>query len=140
MTSAITDTCRIQVKFSEIDSMRVVWHGSYLAYFEDGRESFGRHYPGIGYEDMQNAGIYAPVYEIHAKYVGPLHINDVAVITTRYVYKPGARLDFTYEVKRESDGAVCAEGRSTQLFIRADGELMVDKPAYYEKWQQRYLK
>lgn len=140
MKTTLTNTCRIQVKFSEIDSMRIVWHGTYLTYFEDGRESFGRRYPGIGYADMQKAGIYAPVYDIHVKYVGSLRMNDVAVVSTCYVYKPGARLDFTYEVRRESDGAVCAEGRSTQLFINQDGELMVDKPPYYEDWQQRYLK
>ncbi len=38
----LEDICRVQVKFSEIDSMRRVWHGSFVTYFEDGRESFGR--------------------------------------------------------------------------------------------------
>ena len=139
MKTTIDATCRIRVKFSEIDSMRRVWHGSYIAYFEDGREDFGRRYPGIGYYDMQRAGIYAPVYEISAKYVGPLLLNDIAIVTTRYVYKPGARLDFVYEVRRAEDGVLCAEGKSTQLFIDAEGNLMVDKPAYYEEWQRRYL-
>ena len=139
MATTIEDTCRVQVKFSEIDSMRRVWHGSYIKYFEDGRESFGRHYPGIGYADMQRAGIYAPIYEVHAKYIGPLEINDVAVITTHYIYKPGARLDFNYEIRRERDNTLCAEGSTTQLFIDRDGELMLDKPDYYEAWQKRYL-
>ena len=49
----LTDICHIPVKFSEIDSMRIVWHGNYVAYFEDGRESFSRRYPGIGYDTMQ---------------------------------------------------------------------------------------
>lgn len=72
----LEDVCSVQVRFSEIDSMRRVWHGSYVIYFEDGRESFGRHYPGIGYADMQRAGIYAPVYELRAKYYAPLSLMN----------------------------------------------------------------
>ena len=76
----LEDVCRIQVKFSEIDSMRRVWHGSYVTYFEDGRESFGRHYPGIGYADMQRAGIYAPIYDIHIKYGNYIRVNPIKII------------------------------------------------------------
>ena len=36
------------IRFSEVDSMNVVWHGSYPLYFEDAREEFGRKY-GLGY-------------------------------------------------------------------------------------------
>lgn len=135
----LEDICRIQVKFSEIDSMRRVWHGSYVTYFEDGRESFGRHYPGIGYADMQRAGIYAPLYDIHIKYYAPLAINDVAIVHTHYVYRLGARLDYSYEVYRESDNKLCAVGNTTQLFIDPQGQLMVDKPDYYRAWQDRFL-
>lgn len=135
----LKDICRVQVRFSEIDSMRRVWHGSYIRYFEDGRESFGRRYPGIGYADMQREGIYAPIYDIHVRYLAPLAINDVAVVHTRYVFNPGARLDYGYEVYRESDGTLCAEGSTTQLFIGTDGELLIDKPDYYRQWQEKFL-
>ena len=135
----LEDVCRIQVKFSEIDSMRRVWHGSYVTYFEDGRESFGRRYPGIGYADMQRAGIYAPIYDLHVRYYAPLEMNDVAIVHTRYIYKPGARLDFSYRILRESDQVLCAEGDTVQLFISPDGALMTDLPDYYRRWQEQYL-
>lgn len=135
----LKDICHIQVRFSEIDSMCRVWHGSYLTYFEDGRESFGRHYPGIGYADMQKAGIYAPVYEVKVKYYAPLCINERMEVHTRYVYKLGARLDYTYQIYRENDHTLCAEGSTTQLFIDRQGELMTDLPAYYQEWQKKYL-
>ena len=38
----------IEVRFSEVDSMNVVWHGSYALYFEDAREAFGAKY-GLEY-------------------------------------------------------------------------------------------
>ena len=88
LMDGLEDVCRVRVKFSEIDSMRRVWHGAYVAYFEDGRESFGRHYPGIGYADMQRSGIYAPIYDLHLRFYAPLALDDVAVVHTRYVYHP----------------------------------------------------
>ena len=139
MKKELLDICQVQVKFSEIDSMRRVWHGSYVTYFEGGRESFGRHYPGIGYADMQREGIYAPVYDLRVRYYAPLLLNDGVEIHTRYVYKPGARLDYMYQVFRASDHTLCAEGTTVQLFIDAQGELMVEKPAYFEAWQVKYL-
>ena len=35
---------QIEVRFSEVDIMNVVWHGSYPLYFEDAREAFGKKY------------------------------------------------------------------------------------------------
>ena len=137
--NVLEDICKVRVKFSEIDSMGRAWHGSYVTYFEDGRESFGRHYPGIGYADMQAAGIYAPIYDLHVKYFAPLQLNDEALIRTRYIHKPGARLDYSYEVLRTGDGVLCARGETVQLFIDRSGELMLDLPEYYREWQERYL-
>jgi acyl-CoA thioester hydrolase len=134
-----SDICRVTVKFSEIDSMCRVWQGSYVTYFAAGRESFGRHYPGIGYADMQREGIYAPIYDMHAHYLAPLEINDVAEIHTRYVHHLGARLDYEFEVYRERDHTLCCTGRTTQLFITPDGQLMLDKPDYFVRWQQQWL-
>ena len=41
----------LRVRFSEVDSMQIVWHGEYVRYFEDGREAFGREFAGLGYMD-----------------------------------------------------------------------------------------
>lgn len=135
----LEDICLTRVRFSEIDSMRRVWHGAYITFFEDGRESFGRHFPGIGYADMQREGIYAPIYEVKIKYYAPLGINDTAEIHTQYIYKPSARLDYTYRIYRQSDHILCAEGSTTQLFIDRQGELMTECPPYYLEWQTRFL-
>lgn len=139
MSKELTDICRVRVKFSETDAMQRVWHGSYVTYFEDGRESFGRRYPGIGYADIQRSGIYAPVYDLHVRYLAPLRVNDVAEIHTRYVPKPGARLDFAYEIYREEGHVLCATGSTTQLFIDPAGQLLLDLPDYYARWKEQFL-
>ncbi len=58
---------------------------------------------------------------------------------TFYVYHRGARLDYRYEIYRERDHALCIKAETTQLFIDAQGELMIDKPEYFARWQQKYL-
>ena len=107
MSKELIDICRVRVKFSETDAMQRVWHGSYVTYFEDGRESFGV-------------------------------VDDVAEIRTRYVPKPGARLDFEYEVYREEGHLLCATGSTTQLFIDPAGQLLLDLPDYYARWKERF--
>jgi acyl-CoA thioester hydrolase len=37
----LTNTTTFRVRFSEVDSLRIVWHGHYLKYFEDGRDAWG---------------------------------------------------------------------------------------------------
>ena len=54
----------IPIKFSEVDSLRVVWHGNYVRYFEDGREAFGRQY-GLGYLDIfENGNLAVPIVDL----------------------------------------------------------------------------
>ena len=138
MRKELTDITEVRVKFSEMDAMLRVWHGNYVKYFEDGRESFGRHYQGIGYEVMLAANIPAPVYDVHIRHLAPLGMNDIAEIHTTYVRKPGARLDFKYKIFRKSDGVLCCEGSTTQLFIDPQGQLLLEEPQYFIDWKKKY--
>lgn len=131
------DICRVPVKFSELDPMHRVWHGNYVKYLEDGRESFGRHYPGCDYTVMMQTGITAPIFDVHYRCLAPLEMNDVAVIHTTYVHKRGARLDYRYKIFRERDGALCLEGTTTQLFIDKDGVQMLEEPFFFVDWKKK---
>ena len=128
---------RIPVKFSELDPMFRVWHGNYVKYFEDGREAFGKEFPGCDYDIMMKTGITAPIYDIKVRCLAPLSMNDVAVIHTTYVYKPGARLDYKYEISRERDGVLCCTGSTTQLFIDPNGEQLYIEPDFYIEWKNK---
>lgn len=128
------------VRFSEVDSMQVVWHGEYVRYFEDGREAFGREYPGLGYLDFYANGYTAPIVDLQLQYVSPLTINDVAIIETRFIESPAAKLCFEYIIHRKSDGALVARGSSVQVFVNADGNMELNNPAFFEEWKNRWLK
>lgn len=135
--SCITQTT---VRFSEVDSMQVVWHGEYVRYFEDGREAFGRAYPGLGYLDFYANGYTAPIVDLQLQYVSPLTVNDIAVIETRFIENPAAKLCFEYIIHRKSDGALIARGSSVQVFVNADGNMELNNPAFFEEWKKQWLK
>ena len=60
----------LDIRFSEVDSMKVVWHGSYMLYFEDAREAFGKEY-GLEYMRMADEGYYAPLVDLQFHYRKP---------------------------------------------------------------------
>ena len=51
----LSETLDFDIRFSEVDSMHIAWHGSYVLYFEDAREAFGRKYD-LGYLLMFGKG------------------------------------------------------------------------------------
>ena len=58
--AALTNRTTFRVRFSEIDSMQIVWHGEYVRYFEDGREAFGKQY-GLDYMSIYREGYMVPI-------------------------------------------------------------------------------
>ena len=53
-TKEIEHVSQVRIRFVETDPLGIVWHGNYIQYFEDGRESFGRHH-GISYLDQKQS-------------------------------------------------------------------------------------
>jgi acyl-CoA thioester hydrolase len=129
--------CRteIEVKFSEVDSMGVVWHGNYIRYFEDGREAFGKKYH-ISYLDFHRMDVAIPLVKINCDYKKPLKYGDTAVIETRFVDSDAAKLRYDYTISNKASGDIVATGSSTQVFLNTDMELLLDFPAFFVEWKK----
>ncbi|MEJ1729826.1 hotdog domain-containing protein, partial [Escherichia coli] len=80
----LKESKQILVRFSEVDSMSIVWHGSYVLYFEDAREAFGKKY-GLTYQTYFDNGFYAPLVDMHFEFKHPLVHGDTARIEIEYV-------------------------------------------------------
>ena len=128
----------IRVRFSEVDSMQIVWHGEYVRYFEDGREAFGRQYGGLGYMEMYNSGYVVPLVKINLEFKYPLVCGDTAIVETRYINCEAAKLIFEYTIYRESDMQVVATGESTQVFLNRDNVLELVNPEFYIQWKKKW--
>lgn len=125
-----------EIRFSEVDSMNIVWHGSYPLYFEDAREAFGREF-GLGYMTIFDSGYYAPLVELNFKYKKPLLYGSKPIIVITYIPTAAAKIIFDYEIIDEADGSVYATGRSIQVFMDRDYQLVWDTPEFYRQWKIR---
>ena len=127
-----------EVRFSEVDSMGVVWHGHYAIYFEDAREAFGAKF-GLEYLMMYGKGFVEPLVELSFKYKRPLIYGMKPEITITYCPCEAAKIIFDYEIRDTADGEVVARGHSVQVFMDAQShQLVLTSPDFYEEWKQRW--
>lgn len=135
--AALTDRTTIKVRFSEIDSMQIVWHGEYVRYFEDGRESFGRHY-GLDYMSIHREGYVVPIVDLTCQFKQPLSFGEEAIVETRYIRCDAAKILFEYTIYRATDRSIVATGTTTQVFLNANKELELMNPDFYREWQKKW--
>ena len=132
--AALTNRTTFRVRFSEIDSMQIVWHGEYVRYFEDGREAFGRLH-GISYLDVQKHGYTTPIVKSVCEHKLSLKYGDVARIETTIVDSPAAKMIFRYVIY-DSNNEVACTGETVQVFLDSDGNLVLNAPSFYEEWKK----
>jgi acyl-CoA thioester hydrolase len=125
------------VRFSEVDSMHIVWHGSYALYFEDAREAFGERY-GLSYLQYVAQGYYAPLVELTFKYKKPLRYGQHARVDITYRNVPAAKVIFDYEIRLTDDESLIATGASTQVFLDREYRLIWNNPPFYETWKKKH--
>jgi acyl-CoA thioester hydrolase len=109
---------KIRVRYAETDQMNVVYHGNYAQYFETARAESIR---GLGftYKEMEAAGIFMPIVEIHCKFIRPAHYDDL--LTVKVILKElpvDHRIEFTHEVYNET-GKLLTVGRVVLYFMQA---------------------
>jgi acyl-CoA thioester hydrolase len=127
----------IGIRFSEVDSMNIVWHGSYALYFEDAREAFGSKY-GLGYMDIFGNGYYAPLVDLKFHYRKTLAYGQKARIDIIFCNTEAAKIIFDYEIFDGNDSSLIATGRSVQVFLDEQYQLVWVNPPFYEAWKQKW--
>ena len=132
----IEHTSQARVRFVETDPLGIVWHGNYIQYFEDGRESFGRKH-GISYLDQKEHGYATPIVKSSTDHKLPLRYGDIATIKTIYMDSPAAKMVFHYEIYNQNEQLVCT-GETVQVFVDniGEGELSLTVPAFFMEWKK----
>lgn len=126
------------IRFSEVDSMGVVWHGNYARYFEDAREAFGGKYD-LGYLMMYDKGYFEPIVEMTFKYKRPMIYGMKPEIELVYRPTEAAKIIFDYEIRDAETKEVFATGHSVQVFMDRDThQLVLYSPDFYEEWKKRW--
>ena len=127
----------IEIRFSEVDMMQVVWHGAYALYFEDAREAFGAKY-GLSYMGYVDHGYFAPIVEQTIHYKKPIRYGMKPRIDIIYRPTEAAKIVYDYEIYDTEDESLIATGHSVQVFMDMKYNLVWENPEFYLEWKRKY--
>ena len=109
---------RISVPFFDLDPMQIVWHGNYLNYFEIARAGLFEHYGVDLYQYYEREKIIFPIIRTATKHIFPLKHRDEIIVKATLV-DANIKLVVDFEIRRATDGSVCARGRTEQVAVKA---------------------
>jgi acyl-CoA thioester hydrolase len=135
------DETEIRVRFNEVDSWGIAWHGHYLAWFEVGRMALLRKFQLLP-QDFTRMGYVAPVVDLKCVYKEPARLDEEIIIRTTVQKPTKAALTFQFEILRKSDRKLLATGEETQVLLALDGRMLYYIPPDLQKKLQplfRYL-
>lgn len=136
MSVVLKDRTEIKVRFGEVDSMGIVWHGNYVKYIEEGRESFGRKY-GISYIDIYKNDVMTPVVNMNIDFKKQVQYGDQLIIETELVDQPAAKILFKFKIFRKSDDELVATAETTQVFVDLNREILLYYPDFVMDWKRK---
>ena len=125
----------LEIRFSEVDMMGVVWHGSYPLYLEDAREAFGARY-GLSYSRYIDEKVFAPIVDLRLGYRKPIQYGMKPMVRITYRPSEAAKIIFDYEIYDPSDGSVFLTATSVQVFMDRDYNLLWNSPDFYSEWKK----
>ena len=125
-----------RVRFEEVDSLGMVWHGRYPSYFEDGRIAIGDAY-GLSYQTFMDNKIAAPIVQMHLDYKSPLRFDEIMVIETTLHWTDAAKLNYSYLITNKN-GVHVTSGYTVQLFTAVNGTVMLVIPEWLEEFRRKW--
>jgi acyl-CoA thioester hydrolase len=134
-SDAIVSEAKIRVRYAETDQMGVVYHSNYIIWMEVGRVEYLRKL-GYEYKQMESDGVRLPVAEVRCRYKSPARYDDEIIVRTRMQNLRGSLVQFHYELVREADQAVLAEGESTHIVANIE----LQRSTLPEKYMTPFLK
>lgn len=122
----------LRVRYAETDKMGVVYHANYLVWFEIGRTEFCRA-RGFSYRDMEESeNAFLVVAESYCRYKAPAYYDDVLIVRTHITELRKRSLRFGYEIVRDEDGRVIAEGETGHVVTNDTGRVRSLPPRFAE--------
>ena len=126
----------LEIRFSEVDMMGVVWHGNYPLYLEDAREAFGAEF-GLSYALYIKENVFVPIVKMDVDYKRPVRFGMRPVIRIEYVPTDAAKVIFDYKLYDKESGDVFLTARTVQVFMDRDYKLMWFSPDFYTQWKRQ---
>ncbi len=126
--------CKHRTLYADTDRSQVVYHATYLQYFELGRCSLLRD-AAYSYRSIEAGGHIYPIIEIGVKYHTPLHYDDPMWIHTRPAELERVRLRFDYIITSEETGAIVCKGFTWHCALNQRGKPIGIEPKMSYLWE-----
>jgi len=127
-TGAPSHRVELEVRFREVDSYGIVWHGHYLDWMETARHRYGEKY-GLGPAQLSARGIQAPVIECQLQYRAPARLGQRVAIEV--IPKEDRRrlvFAFDYRILDAATNHLLATASTVQVLSNPTGLLLVWPP------------
>lgn len=111
------------VRYAESDQMGVVHHASYLIWMEEGRSQYMRA-KGLGYEDIERAGVLLAVAEINVRYIAAARYGDNVTVQTWIADLHSRTVTFGYKIINAASKAALIVGSAKLICIDREGRVM----------------
>jgi acyl-CoA thioester hydrolase len=109
----------VRVRYAETDQMGVVYHSNFIIWFEVGRVELLRQL-GFDYRKMEIEDDCAiAVADVNCRYKAPAHYDDIILIRTRLTCVRRKVLHFEYDLLRQADGTVLAQGKTVHVVVNS---------------------
>ena len=112
----------VRVRYSETDQMGVVYHGSYIPYFEIGRVEWLRS-KGVSYKSLEENGIALPIVSMTLNYKKPARYDDLLRVKTIFKKSSSVKIEFDCEIWSEQN-----ELLTTAYFILVFVDMKTGRP------------
>ena len=126
----------LKIDYADTDMMGVVYHANYLKFFERGRTALIEDI-GYSYVAMEDAGYFAPVYDVQATYKKPLRYGEKAYVKTWIDLNDGIKTVYGYQIVNEQ-GDPCVEGTTTHIIVSKDSFRPKSFKKTFPEWFQKY--
>lgn len=128
MKDSIGHNVHLRVRYSETDQMKVVYHGSYIPYFEISRVEWLRS-KGISYKSLEDDGIALPIVSMTVNYKKPARYDDLLTVNTKLKSYGGVKIEFECQITN-SDNELLTNATFLLVFIDVQSGKPILPPDY----------
>lgn len=130
MSKKISVDVILKAEFYDVDSMKVVWHGNYIRFYEQARCVLLDKI-GYNYNEMEQRGIAWPVVKLDVKYMKPIQFSqEFKVTATLEEYEN--MLKISYRIYSLEDDELLNKGTTTQMAVdMRNRQSLLASPAHF---------
>ena len=122
----------LKAEFYDVDSMKIVWHGNYIKYYEQARCAL-LDLIGYNYDDMERSGFAWPIVTLEVKYMKPIAFRQEFIIKATLLEYEN-RIKIAYLIYDKKTGESINKGITTQMAINMETGLsqLVSPPLFIQ--------